>query len=656
MSEGTAVRAFSSAMDTGSVTDTHSQHDHGAGFDNPRGTILAVDDEPDILIALEDLFEDSYRVLTTSNPSEALEILHAEPDIAVVLSDQRMPGLTGDALLAEARAFHDAQAILLTGYADITAVIAALNRGGIVGYVTKPWDASLLLSTVRQAFERHRLGRDLATERALLRGLLDHAQDAISFKDADGRFVRLNARKATLLGRDVFSCLGQREGDLLGAKGGAVTEADAAAIRGGKVAESLISEGPVGAELWSHVTRVPIRDAGGAVSHLAAIERDVTEQRTLEARLRQSDKMQALGTLAGGIAHDFNNLLTAILGSLELAAPKVADQPRVQRLIENARGAAERGASLTKRLLSFSRAHDLQARATDVNALIAGMSDLFGRSLGGLVTVRTELTEGLLAVQVDPDQLELAVLNLCINARDAMLEGGTITIATRRLDIAGDPEIADGSYLGVSVTDEGTGIPDEILRRVCEPFFTTKAVGQGTGLGLAMVFGLAQQSKGRLAIESEVGRGTRVELALPFATELPEQAARAQGETPVASRSARILVVDDDPQVRHVTASFLTGFGHQATEAGDGEAALQSFAPGRFDLIVADLAMPGMSGIELAAEIRDRDPSLPVLILTGHAEAMQIPDDLPVLTKPFRSADLANRVSALLDGADPGRR
>lgn len=655
MSEGTVGRAFPAAVDTGSVRDTHSQHDPAAGFDGPRGTILAVDDEPDILIALEDLFEDSYRVLTTSNPNEALEILHAEPDIAVVLSDQRMPGLTGDALLAEARAFHDAQAILLTGYADITAVIAALNRGGIVGYVTKPWDASLLRSTVRQAFERHRLGRDLATERALLRGLLDHAQDAISFKDADGRFVRLNARKATLLGRDVFSCIGQREGDLLGAKGGAVAEADAAAIRSGTVAESLFSEGPVGAELWSHITRVPIRDAGGAVSHLAVIERDVTEQRTLEARLRQSDKMQALGTLAGGIAHDFNNLLTAILGSLELAAPKVAELPRVQRLIENARGAAERGASLTKRLLSFSRAHDLQARATDVNALISGMSDLFGRSLGGLVSVRTNLTEGLPAVQVDPDQLELAVLNLCINARDAMPDGGTITVATRRLDIAGDPEIADGSYLGVSVTDEGTGIPDEILRRVCEPFFTTKAVGQGTGLGLAMVFGLAQQSKGRLAIESEVGRGTRVELALPFATEAPAQAARAPGEAPVSGRSARILVVDDDAQVRHVTASFLAGFGHDATEAGDGEAALRSFAPGRFDLIVADLAMPGMSGIELAAEIRDRDPSLPVLILTGHAEAMQIPDDLPVLTKPFRSADLASRVTALLDGAGSGR-
>ena len=615
------------------------------------GTILAVDDEPDILIALEDLFEESYRVLTTSRPAEALEILRAEPDIAVVVSDQRMPGLTGDALLAEARTFHDAQAILLTGYADITAVIAALNRGGIVGYVTKPWDAGLLRSTVRQAFERHQLGRDLATERALLRGLLDHAQDAISFKDADGRFVRLNARKAALLHHDIAACLGRREAELLGAKAGPVTAADEAAIRSGVVAESLISDGPTGAEQWSHVTRVPIRDASGAISHLAVIERDVTEQRTLEARLRQSDKMQALGTLAGGIAHDFNNLLTAILGSLELAGPKIADQPRVQRLIENARGAAERGASLTKRLLSFSRAHDLQARAVDVNGLITGMSDLFGRSLGGLVTVRTDLEDGLLAVQVDPDQLELAVLNLCINARDAMPDGGTITVATRRLNISGDPEIADGSYLGISVTDEGTGIPEDILRRVCEPFFTTKAVGQGTGLGLAMVFGLAQQSKGRLVIDSEVGKGTRVELALPFADQAPEQAAEEAGAAPVAGRRARILIVDDDPQVRHVTASFLTGFGHSTTEAADGEAALRSLRHDRFDMVVADLAMPGMSGIELAAEIRGRLPGLPVLILTGHAEAMQIPEDLPVLSKPFRSADLAARVATLLDGA-----
>ena len=613
------------------------------------GTILAVDDEPDILIALEDLFEDSYRVLTTSKPAEALDILRAEPDIAVIVSDQRMPGLTGDALLAEARAFHDAQAILLTGYADITAVIAALNRGGIVGYVTKPWDPGILRGTVAQAYERHCLGRDLATERALLRGLLDHAADAISFKDAQGRFVRLNDRKAALLNRPLADCLGRREDE----SSGVGAAADDEAIRRGTVTETLIAEGLAGAERWSEITRVPIRDGAGAVTHLAVIERDVTEQKSLEARLRQSDKMQALGTLAGGIAHDFNNLLTAILGSLELAGPKVADQPRVQRLIENARGAAERGASLTKRLLSFSRVHDLQARATDVNALIGGMSDLFSRSLGGLVSVRTDLSEDLPAAQVDPDQLELAVLNLCINARDAMPEGGAITIATRRMTIAGDPEIADGSYCAIRVTDEGVGIPEEILRRVCEPFFTTKAVGQGTGLGLAMVFGLAQQSKGRLSIESTVGRGTRVELALPFSAAAPRVDAGGETPMPVAARPARVLVVDDDPEVRHVTASFLAGFGYHETEACDGPAALDLLARERFDLVVADLAMPGMSGVELASEVRAREPDLPVLILTGHADAMRIPPDLPVLAKPFRSADLAMRVSALLQTAPP---
>ena len=613
------------------------------------GTILAVDDEPDILIALEDLFEDSYRVLTTSKPAEALDILRAEPDIAVIVSDQRMPGLTGDALLAEARTFHDAQAILLTGYADITAVIAALNRGGIVGYVTKPWDPGILRGTVAQAYERHCLGRDLATERALLRGLLDHAADAISFKDAQGRFVRLNDRKAALLNRPLADCLGRREDE----SSGVGAAADDEAIRRGTVTETLIAEGLAGAERWSEITRVPIRDGAGAVTHLAVIERDVTEQKSLEARLRQSDKMQALGTLAGGIAHDFNNLLTAILGSLELAGPKVADQPRVQRLIENARGAAERGASLTKRLLSFSRVHDLQARATDVNALIGGMSDLFSRSLGGLVSVRTDLSEDLPAAQVDPDQLELAVLNLCINARDAMPEGGAITIATRRMTIAGDPEIADGSYCAIRVTDEGVGIPEEILRRVCEPFFTTKAVGQGTGLGLAMVFGLAQQSKGRLSIESTVGRGTRVELALPFSAAAPRVDAGGETPMPVAARPARVLVVDDDPEVRHVTASFLAGFGYHETEACDGPAALDLLARERFDLVVADLAMPGMSGVELASEVRAREPDLPVLILTGHADAMRIPPDLPVLAKPFRSADLAMRVSALLQTAPP---
>ena len=618
-----------------------------------KGTILAVDDEPDILIALEDLFEDEYRVLTSSKPEEALEVLRAEPDIAVVVSDQRMPGMTGDVLLAQARGFHEAQAILLTGYADISAVIAALNRGGIIGYVAKPWDPTLLRATVRNAYERHRLGRDLATERALLRGLLDHAEEAISFKDAQGRFVRLNARKAGLVGAEVEACLGRTEAEVAqGPETAEAGEADRRAILSGEAGSTVIARGALGAERWSHVIRVPIRGLNGEVTHLATIERDVTEQKSLEARLRQSDKMQALGTLAGGIAHDFNNLLTAILGSLELVGPKIADQPRVKRLVDNATGAAQRGSALTKRLLSFSRSNDLKARPVDPNALIEGMSALFGSSLGSLVTVARDLEPGLPFAFVDPDQLELAILNLCINARDAMPEGGTVTISTRRAEIADDPDLEPGTYAVVAVSDEGTGIPPELLERVCEPFFTTKAVGQGTGLGLAMVFGLAQQAGGRLRITSEVGVGTRIELALPRAEGAAEgEPAEAAPAVATATAPARILVVDDDREVRHVTASFLSDFGYTETEASDGPTALAMMEGGHdFDLVVADLAMPGMTGVELAAAIRERFSGVPVLLLTGHAEAVPIPEDLPVMQKPFASAELAARVSQLLAG------
>lgn len=617
-----------------------------------KATILAVDDEPDILIALEDLFEDEYRVRTTTKPEEALAILRAEPDIAVILSDQRMPGMTGDQLLAQARTLHDAQAILLTGYADLSAVVAALNRGGITGYVTKPWDAGLLRNTVRNAFERHRLGRDLATERALLMGLLDHTEDAIAFKDAEGRFVRLNARKASHLGREVEACLGRTEGEINpGAASSEGAAADAAAMLSGAPSESLAAEGATGAERWSHVMRVPIRDGTGQIAHLAVIERDVTEQRMLEARLRQSDKMQALGTLAGGIAHDFNNLLTAILGSLELVAPKIVDQPRVQRLVGNATQAAQRGAALTKRLLGFSRARELRSRAVDLNALIDGMGELIGGSLGGLVSVGKELDPSRPLALVDPDQLELAILNLCINARDAMAEGGRIVIATRSERIADDPDLPDGDYVVMSVSDTGAGIPPELLGRVCEPFFTTKSLGQGTGLGLAMVFGLAQQSSGHLRIESTVGQGTRVALVLPRAEEAAEEAPATAPKPISAPRSARILVVDDDAEVRHVTASFLNGFGYHETEAQDAAAALVLLESQTFDLVVADLAMPGMTGVELLDAIRRRGLAVPVLILTGHAEAMTIPEGVPVLAKPFESSDFAAIVAGLVDAA-----
>ncbi|WP_204165424.1 response regulator [Methylobacterium sp. 17Sr1-1] len=622
-----------------------------------RGTILAVDDEPDILVALEDLFEDEYRVLTTSRPAEALALIAAEPDIDVILSDQRMPGLTGDALLAQAREISDAQAILLTGYADISAVVSALNRGGITGYITKPWDPALLRNAVRSAYERHRLARELATERALLRGLLDHSGDAIAFKDTEGRFLRLNARMAERLGApSAASCLGRTEADILGDGAGEAEAADRAAIESGAPTEMVAATGPEAApggfrESWSQITRVPIRDPAGAIVHLAVIARDITEQRLLETRLRQADKMQALGTLAGGVAHDFNNLLTAILGSLELALPKVAGDARLSRLMTNAAQAAQRGAALTKRLLTFSHRRDLQARVVDLNAVIRGMDDLLGRSLGGFVQVERSLSDDLWSARVDPDQLELAILNLCINGRDAMPEGGVVALSTRNETVRGstDPNLKDGDYAVIAIRDTGTGIPPEILGRVFEPFFTTKGVGQGTGLGLAMVFGLVQQSGGTIRIDSEVGHGTTVHLYLPRSREAVEAAPAMQAVPAPAPRRARVLVVDDDPQVRHVTASFLNGFGYDEAEVPSGEAALERLAAERFDIVVADLAMPGMSGLDLAEAVRQRFPALPFLLVTGHAEAARIPADFSVLEKPFLSADLAARVAALLE-------
>ncbi|WP_128564584.1 response regulator [Methylobacterium crusticola] len=619
-----------------------------------RGTILAVDDEPDILVALEDLLEDEYRVLTATRPAEALEMIAAEPDIAVILSDQRMPGLTGDALLAQAREITDAQAILLTGYADISAVVSALNRGGITGYVTKPWDPALLRNTVRGAYERHRLAHELATERALLRGLLDHSADAIAFKDAKGHFLRLNARKAARLGAGVEACLGRSERAFLAPEAAAAAEAaDRAAIAGGETTTAVAGTGAGAMQAWTEVVRVPIRGAAGDVVHLAVIERDITEQRLLEARLRQADKMQALGTLAGGVAHDFNNLLTAILGSLELALPRVAGDARLSRLMTNAAQAAQRGAALTKRLLTFSRQRDLQARVVDLNAVVRGMDDLLGRSLGGFVQVERDLAPDLWPAKVDPDQLELAILNLCINGRDAMPEGGVVALSTANTTVTGsaDPNLKDGDYAVVAIQDTGTGIPPEILGRVFEPFFTTKAVGQGTGLGLAMVFGLLQQSGGTIRIASEVGQGTRVSLYLPRSREPVAPTPAPPPEDVAAPRRARILVVDDDPQVRHVTASFLSGFGYDEVAVASGEAAVARLEAGAFDLVVADLAMPGMSGLELAEAVRRRWPALPFLLVTGHAEAARIPADHAVLEKPFLSAALGARVAALLASA-----
>ncbi|WP_135469579.1 response regulator [Crenalkalicoccus roseus] len=620
--------------------------------DRSPDRILVVDDEPEILIALEDLLAEDYQVLTAGSPEEGLALLAREPEIAVIVSDQRMPGMTGDAFLARAREISAAEALLLTGYADLEAVIRAVNNGRIAGYAPKPWEPTALRSLIAGACERYRLARALETERRLLQGLLDNSADALSFKDAEGRFLRLNAVKAAALGASVAECLGRREAEFLPpAEARALAEAEAEAIAAGAPTERRDERrGDERAPRWFDVNRIPIRGQGGATEFLVTIEREVTEARLLEARLRQADKMQALGTLAGGVAHDFNNLLTAILGSLRMAVRGDLEKDRLERLIRNALAAAERGAALTQRLLSFSRNRTLSLRPTEVNRLLAGMEDLLARTLGGMVRVRRELDPALWPALVDPDELELAVLNLCVNARDAMPEGGVVCLATRNATVPDGteaPDPAPGEYVVISVRDTGAGMPPEVLERAFEPFFTTKEVGKGTGLGLPMVYGMARQSGGTVRIASTPGQGTEVELYLPRSPE-PAAVPEAPRSPARPARPARILVVDDEPAVREVTAGFLRELGHAVLEADSAAAALRMVEEGAaLDLVVTDLAMPEVSGLDLALRLRALRPPLPVLLITGYLDLDRVPEGIPVLHKPFRQHELARRVAEL---------
>ncbi len=326
--------------------------------------------------------------------------------------------------------------------------------------------------------------------------------------------------------------------------------------------------------------------------------------------------------------------------------------PRLERLLNNAALAAKRGSSLTQRLLSFTRQRDLTVRLVDANQIIRGMEDLLLRTLGGVVQVEQHLAQDVWPTLVDPDQLELAVLNLAINARDAMPEGGMLTLTTRNMPIAhgSNAEISPGDYVAVSVRDSGTGMSPEVLARVFEPFFTTKSTGEGTGLGLSMVYGFAQRSGGAVRIESRLDRGTTVEMLLPRASAEEQPVPEAAPVRTHSQRRVRVLVVDDNAAVRDVTVSFLRELGHTALEASSGQEAFGLIQrDNAIDLVIADFAMPVMNGTEFARQARSVRRSLPILLVTGHADRDSVPDEFPVLYKPFDQARLAAEI-ALLTG------
>ncbi|MFL6861722.1 MAG: ATP-binding protein, partial [Allosphingosinicella sp.] len=384
---------------------------------------------------------------------------------------------------------------------------------------------------------------------------------------------------------------------------------------------------------------------------LNRLQAEVGERLRAEEALRQAQKMEAVGQLTGGIAHDFNNLLTPIMGGLELIAARV-DDPRLKRIAETGLESARRGAKLTGQLLAFSRIQRISMAPVAVNEVIERMQTLLRHTIGRAVAIETRLDPGAGHGICDANQLENAVLNLAINARDAMPEGGTLTISTERVTLGEGPDHPAGEFVRVAVADTGEGMPPAVLARATEPFYSTKPLGKGTGLGLAQVYGIAQQSGGTLRIESEVGRGTEVVLLLPAADGAAEEV--ADGNRAAAAGTTlrgRILVVDDDKDVRSFLVDTLAGLGHDVSACESGEEGLARLAEWTPDLALIDYAMPGMHGAEVAGAARRLIPALPIVFVTGYAESEQLEavgGDVQVLRKPFTVADLEAAVEANL--------
>jgi signal transduction histidine kinase/CheY-like chemotaxis protein len=385
---------------------------------------------------------------------------------------------------------------------------------------------------------------------------------------------------------------------------------------------------------------------------------EIASRERAQAALLQAQKMEALGQLVGGVAHDFNNLLMAVIGNLDLLSKKLGQDARLHRLLNGAMEGARRGATLTQRLLAFARKQELKAQATDVRSLVEDMMGLLNRSVGPMVRVEFEAEGFVPAVDVDPNQLEMALLNLAVNARDAMVSGGVLAIGLSVQNVDNDDKlgILPGRYAVLSVKDTGDGMDSETLAKAVEPFFSTKGVGKGTGLGLSMVFGLAQQSGGALRLESAPSSGTTATLWLPLATDSSVPSERTANVDTQAPARARILFVDDDLLIAGSTVALLEDLGHEVIEVHSGREALQLLKEGLpTDLLITDHAMPGMTGIELAREARRQRPQLPILLATGFAELEGGKVvDVARLAKPYTQAQLATEIARLLPGGRVG--
>jgi two-component system, cell cycle sensor histidine kinase and response regulator CckA len=768
-----------------------------------RDRVLLVDDEPQVLVALEDVLSEKFVVFKADSGAGALDVLAREPDIAVVVTDQRMPKMTGDELLSSLAQSFDASRIMVTGFADLSAVIRAVNDGRIFAYVTKPWNPDDLCLKVAKAAEHFRLAKELEYERQLLHDLMDNIPDGIYFKDRDLRFLRANRAFASIVGAgraedlvgkrssdvastrlDVESMNGEeariltngtpaldvvreyrnregnrwfsetkaairdKEGHIIGLVGIArdVTERmetaqalqtselryrkqsqilnsildgmgegvvvtdpsgrfvlfnrqakailgigaqDAAPTEWTKIFDTYLSDRKTPLARDQHplvramkgeqvrdvelfvkndvvsgvtvaVTATPLKyeepDGTGGV----AVVRDVTEQRRLEEQLLQAQKMEAIGQLAGGVAHDFNNLLLVIQSCAEFVLQELPEGDHKREDVGEILSATRRAGALTRQLLAFSRRQASQPKALDLNEIVANVEKMLRRLIGENVDLVTSLSPALGIVRADAGQMEQIIVNLTVNARDAMPEGGRLTIETSNVelteeDVAGYPGVAKGAYVLLSVNDTGTGMDAATQKRIFEPFFTTKEVGKGTGLGLSTVYGIVQQSGGHIRLQSELHRGTCFKVYLTRLDASIETVQPRRSRTIPVKGAGTILLVEDDDAVRHVAARILRDNGYTVLETRRPSEALTMCAESKspIDLLLTDIVMPETSGPKLAEQLSSRHPNLRVLYMSGYsgvapASTRGMLGDASYIEKPFAASALTEKVRETL--------
>ncbi|UPG90974.1 response regulator [Luteibacter aegosomaticola] len=640
-----------------------------------RDTLLVVNDDAAIREAFRAPLEHAgYQVMEAGTGAEGMRLLSRSAIDALIL-DVNLPDVTGFDIVRDVRAHSETQllpVVLVSAAAVDTAEIVAGLDNGADAYLSQQTEPGILLATIRTLLRVRDAERALRDAEARVREIFTTIAAPMAVVDGDLHVNESNDAFARLLD-------GRMEGQALDAwfePGQHETiEAMRIALGGKRRWRGLLSIRSSGMVRETEWRVTPYRDGAGMVS----VE-DVTEQRRrerdqleqidtaatqlaaevavrerAESQLLQAQKMDALGKLTGGIAHDFNNLLTSIITGIDLINRQVGSgKPEgVERFADAAMGAARRAAALTHRLLAFARQQPLDAKAIDVNERVSAMEDMLRRTLGEAVTLQAHLAYGRMVASVDGNQLDNALLNLVINARDAMTVGGTITVSTRLETVGTNDELQPGAYVVLGVSDTGTGIEPALLEKVFEPFFTTKPIGKGTGLGLSMIYGFARQSGGGVRIASEVGKGTEVSLWLPVdeGDIEPVKPRRARSE---GGHGERVLIVEDTDALRELACAALVSAGYACTETGDiGEALRMLRGDDPIDLLLTDVGMPDMDGRELARTARAWRPELPVLFMTGYAENAADPSrflgpGMEILLKPFEVGTLLDRVRGAL--------